>query len=213
MPNHNDPLELIIPEDLKQALAERERELARLKARLDELEQQEEARLSQQVRLEKELSSLSNLLVATYRLHESVERQDVLQAIQEIITAIVGSEEAAIFELSPEGKALTLVASMGIESGQLRRIPIGEGTIGKTALSGDLHVFASPKEDGPKYELGLTACVPLKVGGHAIGAIAIFRLLPQKQGLDHRDRELFELLASQAAIALQHSRLRAEVGP
>jgi hypothetical protein len=46
------------------------------------------------------------------------------------------------------------------------------------------------------------------------GAIAIYRLLPQKSGFEEVDRELFELLATHAATALYctslHARLQAQ---
>ena len=48
----------------------------------------------------------------------------------------------------------------------------------------------------------LTACIPLVLDGKVTGAIAIFRLLPQKAGIEDVDRELFDLLATHAATAL-----------
>ena len=42
------------------------------------------------------------------------------------------------------------------------------------------------------------------------GAIAVFRLLGQKSGLEEIDLQLFDLLASHAATALYSSRDRAE---
>jgi hypothetical protein len=44
------------------------------------------------------------------------------------------------------------------------------------------------------------------------GAIALFRLLPQKSGIEAVDRELFELLATHAATALHCARLHARQG-
>ena len=44
------------------------------------------------------------------------------------------------------------------------------------------------------------------------GAIAIFRLLPQKTGFEEVDRELFELLATHAATALYCTALHARLG-
>jgi GAF domain-containing protein len=50
---------------------------------------------------------------------------------------------------------------------------------------------------------GLTACIPLVLDGHVIGAIAVFRLLDQKESkLAPLDFELFDLLATHAASAL-----------
>ena len=49
--------------------------------------------------IEQQSSNLANLYVASYRLHGSVERSEVLQVIQEIIINLIGSEELGIYEL------------------------------------------------------------------------------------------------------------------
>jgi hypothetical protein len=51
----------------------------------------------------------------------------------------------------------------------------------------------------------------LSLDGRVTGAIAIFRLLPQKAGIEDVDRELFGLLATHAAVALYCSALHAKV--
>ncbi len=64
----------------------------------------------------------------------------------------------------------------------------------------------------PEREKDLTACIPLKVDGKVTGALALFRLLPQKQGFEAVDHELFDLLATHAATALHASARQARVG-
>jgi hypothetical protein len=54
---------------------------------------------------------------------------------------------------------------------------------------------------GPGEE-DLTAVVPLQLAGQVTGVISIFRLLPQKPRFEDLDHELFDLLASHAAMAL-----------
>ena len=54
---------------------------------------------------------------------------------------------------------------------------------------------------------------PLKVSGIATGALAIFRLLQQKAGLDPVDRELLDLLAARAATAMSCAGLHVPQGP
>ena len=55
------------------------------------------------------------------------------------------------------------------------------------------------------------ACVPLKLDDKVTGVIAIFGLLPQKGGIEELDRELFDLLATQAAFARYCTGLHAKV--
>ena len=50
--------------------------------------------------------------------------------------------------------------------------------------------------------------IPLMVEGRAMGVIVIFRLLPQKSGLESIDHELFALLSAHAGVALYNAELR-----
>jgi hypothetical protein len=50
----------------------------------------------------------------------------------------------------------------------------------------------------------------LVLDGKVTGAIAIYRLLPQKAGVEELDRELFDLLANHAATALYCTALHAK---
>jgi len=50
--------------------------------------------------------------------------------------------------------------------------------------------------------------IPLMVEGRAMGVIVIFRLLPQKAGLEPIDHELFALLSAHAGVALYNAELR-----
>lgn len=151
--------------------------------------------------VEQQNSDLTHLWVASNRLHESLDRRQVLCAIQEIIINLLGSEELAVFELSADGSSLELVDSFGVEEQKLSRIPLGLGSIGKAAQEGQPLVNDPPAE-------GLTAAVPLMLGTRAVGAVAVFGLLPQKLGgLRPLDKDLLELLRAQAGLALYCTRL------
>lgn len=156
------------------------------------------------VEVEKQNSDLTNLFVASQSLHLSLDRRQVLAAIQEIIINLLGSEELAVFEVSQDGKALELVDSFGLEPEKFSRIPLGAGSIGQVAKEGQPVVEDAAK----KKNEGLTACVPLMLGNQAVGAVAVFGLLPQKQGgLQPLDRDLLELLRAQAGLALYCTRV------
>jgi hypothetical protein len=58
------------------------------------------------------------------------------------------------------------------------------------------------------YEKNLTACIALKASREVVGVIAIFGLLPQKNGLEWVDYELLKFLETYAAVALQFQRLQ-----
>ena len=156
--------------------------------------------------LETQNTSLANLYVASYRLHGTLDREAVLSTILEIVTNLVGCEEIAVFETDGGGTRLELAASTGIDGDAYRSLAFGAGQIGACAATGETFVAADATSP-------LTACVPLKLDGHVSGAIALFRLLPQKSGSEDVDRELFDLLATHAATALHCARLHARQAP
>lgn len=165
------------------------------------------------VEIEEQTTRLANLCAISRRLHGTMDRQRIVAAIEEIIINIVGSEELAILEMSPDGDALERISAYGLEPGRLEHVAVGTGLIGRVASSGEAF-FAGRTDDGHRLpeEAHLTACVPLKIEDRVTGAIALFRLLPQKAGaLAPFDYELLEMLAIQAATTLYCSALHARL--
>jgi len=160
--------------------------------------------------VEQQNNNLANLYVASFQLHSTLDRGEVLAAIQEIVINLIGSEELAIYELDDDGRELRLVGSFGIDPGSYATVPLGAGVIGRAALSGEIYLAAKGVDPSrTARETNLTACVPLKLGDQVRGVLAIFRLLPQKNGLEAIDYELFNLLAAHAATALYLTHLHA----
>ncbi len=192
-----------------------QKEQARLQVQLDSTRAESQRYSTRYTEIEQQSSNLANLYVASYRLHGTLDRQEVIDTIKEIIANLVGSEEAGLFELDREKQVLELVASFGIAPDTCPPVPLGSGLIGRAAKTGEIYV-ADPARPpaGPGLEGRLTACIPLTLDGRVTGAIAIFKLLPQKAGIEDLDREIFELLATHAATALYctglHAKLSAE---
>ncbi|HEX3526714.1 MAG TPA: GAF domain-containing protein [Thermoanaerobaculia bacterium] len=160
--------------------------------------------------VEQQNNNLANLYVASFQLHSTLDRGEVLAAIQEIVINLIGSEELAIYEMDDDGRELRLVGSFGIDPGSYATVPLGAGVIGRTAVSGEIYLAAKGVDPSrTSRETNLTACVPLKLGDQVRGVLAIFRLLPQKNGLEAIDYELFNLLAAHAATALYLTHLHA----
>ena len=183
-----------------------------LRAQIEGIRAETQAYSSRYAEVEQQNSNLANLYVASYRLHGTLDRQEVIAAIQEIIANLVGSEEAALFEIDSDTQTLELVASFGLDREQCPSIPLGRrphrphradgGDTGRRSVS-------CLRRHG--LESRLTACVPLKLDAVVTGVVAIFGLLPQKGGIEDLDRELFDLLATQAAFALYCTGLHAKV--
>jgi hypothetical protein len=177
-------------QDVHRQLAEADAERHRLAQALDEARQRG--------------ADLASLYVAAYRLHSTLDRGEVLTAIEEIASGLIGCEQVAVFELIGTPLTLAPVASAGIPPGRLQLIEPGAGPIGRCVATGKLWV-AGP-EPGPD---GLTACTPLLVDGQGTGAIALYRLLEHKVSLQTADLELLEVLGLLAGTALCATRLRA----
>jgi len=193
---------------LRDELTGQRRDQERLKGDLAVIEKENRHFSEGYVEVERRNSNLAQLYGASYRLHGTLDRRDVLTVIREIIANLVGSEQIAIFAVTPDGTALTLEDAVGVEV-PFPDIPLGAGCIGRCAREGEICVPG--RDDRLPHEADLSACIPLMLDGEATGAIAIFRLLPQKPGIEDLDREIFELLATHAATALYCATLHARV--
>ncbi len=187
---------------LREALARREGAHQELAARLKSVEDENHRFAQEYSDVEQQNANLANLYVASYQLHGTLQRDEVLATIQEIVANLVGSEEMGLFERDGDG-GLALVRSAGIDTGAFRRVAPGHGIIGRVAQDGRTHLSERDGLAGARpEEAQLTACVPLKLAGRVTAVLALFRLLPQKAGFEPLDQELFDLLANQAAMAL-----------
>jgi GAF domain-containing protein len=179
-------------------------ELDRIRTRYEEVEQENARYADQYQQVEAHSSNLANLYVASYQLHASVDRETVLNTIQEIVINLIGSEQVAIYERNGTAE-FRLAASFGVDADRLSSFVPGEGAVGRRLASGE--IFADDQAAGGEQKL--TACIPLKVGDAPIGAVLIFSLLEHKSSLQPVDHELFELLAVHASTALYCASLHA----
>jgi hypothetical protein len=171
------------------------------------LEQTSQELSSRYLDVEQSNSNLANLYVASYGIHGSLDREEVVRAIHEVLVNLVGTEDFALVERSPCDGPFRVTSSMGVDAGRCARLRLDEGRIGRALSDGSMYVRAPECGEGVDDEEYMTACVPLMVGGRVLGAIVVFRLLSHKESLEPVDQELFELLATHAASALYCSEL------
>jgi hypothetical protein len=192
---------------LKEDLERRQQESEQLRQRLDQISLESQESLDRYHAVAAQNASLANLYVATYRLHGTVDRGDVLAGIQEVIANLIGCEEVAVYEVVPGDAELALAWSFGLppESTPVR---LGEGAIGNVAARGTTYLAGTGAATPTADERHLSACVPLKVEDRVIAVIALFRLLPQKSGgLTELDQEILNLLETHGATALYCTQL------
>jgi hypothetical protein len=148
----------------------------------------------------------ASLYIATHRLHATLDRAQVLQALEEILASLIGCEEMVVFELLGETPILVPVATTGLPPSSVTAIRPPAGVVAQVLASGRVWT-----QEGTKHELfgrPITACVPLSVDGEITGAIVLFRLLTHKAALEPADLELLEVLSVHAGTALYVTRVR-----
>ena len=158
-------------------------------------------------RVEQHNTTLTRLNIATVRLAQVQELPQLYAAVQEIIANLLGSEEMALFACLPQCGILSLLWSQGVNADSFLAIPVGEGVSGQCVSSGTSRCDLDDSESTLTHERNLSACVVLKANGATVGALALFRLLPQKLAFDSTDRELLTFLETQLGMVLQHAQL------
>jgi transcriptional regulator with GAF, ATPase, and Fis domain len=158
--------------------------------------------------VEAENNNLANLYVASYQLHSTLDFNESLKIILEIVMNLIGAEEFSIMMLDERTNELTIVAQEGMGPEARPSVKLGDGTIGGSAKSGDaFYREGDPTDLGGVDYFHPLVCIPLKIKEHVIGVLAIYKLLMQKKEFAAVDYELFTLLAGHAATAIFSSRL------
>jgi nitrate/nitrite-specific signal transduction histidine kinase len=197
----------------RQQLKLHRKEQLRLEQQLVEIEADNQRVSQGYTDIEQQNTNLANLYVSSYRLHGTLDRPTVLEVIQEILINLVGSEEIGVFVLDNEQSKLSLITSFGIDAERYTSVPVKDGVIGRVARTGESFFGEGDDKDADSSTDDTpTACVAMKVDGQVTGVIAVFRLLSHKPGLESLDHELFDLLATHAAIALYCTELHAKTG-
>lgn len=194
---------------LQEKIAALEQEKAQILDQIKRVEEENADFANRYVDIENENNMLANLYIASYQLHSTLDFNEVLQIITEIVINLIGAEEFAIMLLDEKVNRLQAVATEGLHKEELPKIELGEGIIGQMAKTGENYFI----DDMEHYQKDLTSplvCIPLKIKEHVIGVIVIYCLLEQKSRFAEVDYELFTLLAGHAATAIFSSKLYSE---
>ena len=193
---------------LRQELLEQirglERECTTVRERLENAERENGQFAQRYVEIEEENNNLANLYVASYQLHSTLDLDEVLQIIMEIVINLVGAEVFAVYLLNEETSELTAVAAEGEEVSEFPRVKLGSGILGTAVAVKEATCWNTERSEDLTQPI---VCVPLTVQDRPIGAIAVYGLLQQKDGFSPLDHELFNMLGGHAATALFAARL------
>jgi nitrate/nitrite-specific signal transduction histidine kinase len=185
--------------------------LSELRARLEQLEKENREFANMYVEIQEQNEALTNLYVASQRLHATFDLEEVKKIITEILAEMVGAEEFGLLVLDREKKNLHVLAGEGIRERLPREtLPVGEGIIGDVARTGESFYFV-PKSEAEKNAHLPIATLPLKLGGETVGVVVIYRLLGHKPSFSPIDHQILELVAAHAASALVSARLHSNM--
>ena len=166
-------------------------------------------RLSLREQMERNHFLLERLNASSVRLVQSFDAGDAFEAVAEIVANLIGSEELAIFHYCHATGGFSLEWSSGVDADTLQRTAYGAGMIGRAVHQATSQFRDRQPEDLLlPHEKNLTACIVLRSGQEAIGALTIFGLLPQKQRLEWADFELLKFLEVYGAVAIEYQRLQ-----
>ena len=179
----------------------------KLKRKAEQLEAENRDFAQRYVDLEDHSTSLTNLYAATFQLHSSPDPDAVVKTIVEIAVNLIGAEEFVLY-LADEAKGdFSVVAREGdLPPAGPRQAELGQ-TVEKEAIRLRRTVFleetsAPPGEKGTPEAI---CCAPLYFRDRLVGALTIYALLSHKASFSQLDRELFDLLGEQAALAMVSS--------
>lgn len=195
-------------EALRRKVEALEAEKKELQALFQKVEEENKDFAQRYVDVEEQNNNLANLYVASYQLHSTLDFQEVVNIVTEIIINLVGAETFSIMLLDEKTNELGVIASEGFEEEfKFPSLAIGQGIIGGVTKSGEPYYINQAE---PGYQIDFQhpiASIPLKIKENVIGVINIYKLLIQKDSFTAVDYELFSLLAAHAATAIFSSKL------
>lgn len=176
--------------------------------RIGELEQENLDFANQLVQVEDVNNNLTNLYIASSRLHSTLDREETLEIIKEVVINFIGAEKFAIYLYDKAHKRLSFETGEGFdEDDVLPEFSLGEGVLGEVAASRQNYFVNGAVSAGSDDLRQPLVAIPLVAQERLIGVLAVYQLFIQKEQLDSIDYQLFSMLGEHAAAALFSSTL------
>jgi phosphoserine phosphatase RsbU/P len=154
---------------------------------------------------------LTLLLEASERLNSTLDLDELLARVAELVKRAVDYEVFAILLLNEKTQELSVHFNIGHPSEAVRglRIKVGEGVVGRAA-GARRSVLVNDVRQDPAYIASLPAirselAVPLIVKGKVVGVMDLEA--PWADFFTERHKSLLELLAGRIATAIENARL------
>ena len=197
--------------ELGDRIAGLESENRNIVAQLRKIESENRQFAERYVEIAEENNNLANLYVASYQLHSTLDPNEVLRVIVEIVINLIGAEIFCVYVCGEDSNSLEPVASEGCKLQLFPTCEIGQGAIGAAVATGSIACGEASTAQGAEIVASdPLVTIPLRSDDVPVGAIAVYKLLQQKDGFSALDHELFTLLAGHAATAIFAARLYAQ---
>ncbi len=140
---------------------------------------------------------------------------EVLRLIIDLATSVLDAKYASLMLIEEETNELTIRVSNGLTPEIMKkvRIKVGSGIAGTVAYEGKPYLSKDIENDprfkkssNPKFETKSFICVPVKLGDKVIGVLNI-NDKKNHEIFNDDDLHLLTILANQAAITIENSRL------
>ena len=174
----------------------------RLLERIAELEEENRDFAQQLIRTEEVNNSLTNLYIASSRLHSVLHHPQVVEIIKEVVINFVGAEKFALLLFDKETQRLAYETGEGFARERFPDVAEGCGLLWEVMSSGESFFEEGSVVAGSDDPLRPLAAIPLKIHGRTLGVLAVYRLFIQKERFEPLDYQLFSMLAEHAATAI-----------
>jgi signal transduction histidine kinase len=167
------------------------------------------------------ISYLERLIRLMPMINSTLERDPLLDIIVRVATELTDTASASIMLIDEETGELRFVAASGEKAAEVKPVVVPmEGSIAGTVATENKPLLISDAQSDPRWyqqadqETGFVTrsiiAVPMEVRGRVIGVV---EALNKRGGaeLAWDDVETLNILANQAAIAIQNARLLAEL--
>jgi hypothetical protein len=149
----------------------------------------------------------AKLYAAANALQQAVREGVVADAIFEIGSNLIGCEQMALLMSERQGR-VAFAASTGFHPKQVEAIRRNAKRILEEAPADSIYIQTGAEDQSFLSSLGITARIPFRLDSMTKGAIILFDLLPQRNGLDSGDRELLTLLCAYAGPCLASNKTK-----
>jgi signal transduction histidine kinase len=167
--------------------------------------------------LEAQRRQLEALFQADEYLYRHLDLDQVLQALVDVVTDILGADKAAVMVWNPIQERLMVRAARGFSAKSLARMSFrpGEGVAGRVFFCGETITVEDLRYD-PSIAHAIAAeegiysliSVPILIDGEVYGVFGMNYCQPRTFSAD--DQRLFTALAQRAGQAIQNARLYEE---